>query len=213
MLGLLGGAPPAPEITAPTTAHRQRPDIVVHRVRALQVGDLCTLDAIPITIVPRVLLDLAPRLEAAELTRACHEAWVRHRTAPRHVEACVARNPTMRGAAKLRRALGADITLSRLEDAFIALPEAQSSCSAPRRSCRARGHISHLRRHDDPSSAAPHGRAAKGAHIAPLATRRPEQRRGLVQPRGFATCSIPSRNSLCHCPASQASSGRPAGRD
>ena len=39
----------------------------------------------------------------------------------RHVEACIARNPTKRGVAKLRRALGADYTLSDLETGFLAL--------------------------------------------------------------------------------------------
>lgn len=68
-----------------------------------------------------ILLDVAPRLSLVELTRACHEAWIRHRVAQRHVEACIARNPTKKGAAKLRRALGADVTLSDLEDGFLAL--------------------------------------------------------------------------------------------
>ena len=43
------------------------------------------------------------------------------RTTPGHVEACIARNPGKPGAAKLRRALGCDVTLSALEDAFLAL--------------------------------------------------------------------------------------------
>ena len=116
--------PPPPEITVPTMTHRSRPGVVIHRVRALHPRDVTELDGIPITIVPRVLLDLAPSLEAPDLTRACHEAWVHHRVRPQHVEACTARNPTKRGAAKLRRALGSDVTLSVLEDAFLALLEA-----------------------------------------------------------------------------------------
>jgi hypothetical protein len=55
------------------------------------------------------------------LTRACHEAWAIHGTGPDEVEACIARNPRKKGAAKLRRALGADVTLSALEDEFLAL--------------------------------------------------------------------------------------------
>jgi hypothetical protein len=42
------------------------------------------------------------------------------RTACLSVEACIARNPA-KGAHKLRRALGADVTLSALEDGFLAL--------------------------------------------------------------------------------------------
>jgi len=83
--------------------------------------DTATLDGIPITTVPRVLLDLAPSLESAELVRACHEAWVRHRVTLPYIEACIARNPGKPGAAKLRRAFGADVVLSVLEKAFLAL--------------------------------------------------------------------------------------------
>ena len=74
--------------------------------------------------MPRVLLDLAPSLEPADLTRACHEAWVHHRVTPQMIEACIARNPTKPGAAKLRHAYGADVTLSKLEDVFLELLEA-----------------------------------------------------------------------------------------
>jgi len=37
------------------------------------------------------------------------------------VEACIARNPTKKGIKKLRLALGGDVTLSLLEDGFLAL--------------------------------------------------------------------------------------------
>jgi hypothetical protein len=120
-LRLLPGGPPPAEVTVPTLAGRRRPGIVIHRVDALPHLDVSICERIPITIVPRVLLDLAPRLGAAQLTRACHEAWIRHGTAPRHVEACIVRNPTKPGAARLRTALGADVTLSALEDGFLAL--------------------------------------------------------------------------------------------
>ena len=130
-LRLRPGAPPPPEVTVPTTAGRRRPGIVVHRVRSLHVLDVSTLDAIRITTVPRVLLDLAPSPSVAELSRACHEGWVHHRTTPRHVEACIARNPAKPGIAELHRALGADVTLSVLEDAFLALLE-KHGLPAPR---------------------------------------------------------------------------------
>ncbi|MDX6707515.1 MAG: hypothetical protein QOI48_3361 [Solirubrobacteraceae bacterium] len=121
LLRLLRGAPPRPEVTVPTTAERRRPGIVVHRVRELHVLDVATLDEIPIATVPRVLLDLAPRLPAEDLARACHEAWVKHRTGPAQIEACIVRNPRKKGANRLRRALGSDVTLSALEDGFLSL--------------------------------------------------------------------------------------------
>jgi hypothetical protein len=123
LLGLLRGPPPAPEVTVATTAGRRVPGVVVHRVKALHVLDTSVLDAIAITTVPRVLLDLAPATAPMQLTRLCHEAWVHHRAGPERVEACIARNPCKPGAAKLRRAQGADVTLSALEDRFLALCE------------------------------------------------------------------------------------------
>jgi hypothetical protein len=116
-----GKRPPPPEITVPTTAHRRRPGIVIHRVKALHPYDVTVHEGIPITSVPRVLLDMAPRLSPAKLGRACHEAWVHYNTTPAHVEACIARNPHKPGIAKLRYALGSDITLSDLEDGFLKL--------------------------------------------------------------------------------------------
>jgi len=130
--------PPAPEITVPTTAHRRRPGIVIHRVRALHPRDICVVDGIPMTTVPRVLLDLAPSLDGADLARACHEAWVHHRVTPKHIEACIARNPGKPGAAKLRRAFGADVTLSKLEDLFLKLVRAHD-LPAPRTNIDVRG--------------------------------------------------------------------------
>jgi hypothetical protein len=111
--------PPRPEVTVATTAGRARPAIVIHRVKALPERDLAWVQGI--TTVARTLLDLAPRLSSEQLARAGHEAWVRHRVGPRHVEACIARNPTKPAIAKLRRALGADYTLSDLETGFLAL--------------------------------------------------------------------------------------------
>jgi hypothetical protein len=120
-LVLVRGAAPPPEVTVPTTAHRRHPGVVIHRVKALHVLDTADLDAIAITTVPRILLDLAPRTPLKELIRLCHEAWVRHDCGPDRIEACIARNPRKPGAGKLRRALGSDVTLSDLEDGFLEL--------------------------------------------------------------------------------------------
>ncbi len=117
----LRATPPPPEVTVATTAHRRRPGIVIHRVHTLHVLDHSTLDGIPITTVPRVLLDLARTTTPKDLARLCHEAWVHHVCGPDRIEACIARNPHKPGANTLRRALGSDVTLSMLEDAFLAL--------------------------------------------------------------------------------------------
>lgn len=115
--------PRRPEVTIPTLHHRRRPGITIHRAAHVPVLDVAVWHGIPITTVPRAMLDLAPRLEPQELTRAGHEALVNHGTTPVHVEACIARNPTKKGIRKLRLALSADVTLSHLEDGFLALLE------------------------------------------------------------------------------------------
>ena len=102
----------------PTTAHRRRPGIVIHRVRELHPLDTGEHHAIAILTPARTLLDLAPHLTADQLSRACHEAWHRHRTTPADIEACIARNPHKNGIAKLRHALGGDVVLSPLEARF-----------------------------------------------------------------------------------------------
>jgi very-short-patch-repair endonuclease len=57
------------------------------------------------------------------LSRAGHEAGVRHRTTPAQVEAVLARRPNAPGAGKLRTILTGDerVTLSRLEARFLEL--------------------------------------------------------------------------------------------
>jgi hypothetical protein len=85
--------------------------------------DVSTHNRIPVTIVPRILIDLAPSTTPEELARMCHEAWIKHRTTPKQIEACIARNPRKHGIRKLRAAMGADVLLSELESAFVRLLE------------------------------------------------------------------------------------------
>ncbi|MEA2154483.1 MAG: hypothetical protein QOE11_623 [Solirubrobacteraceae bacterium] len=120
VMRLIRGAPPRPEVTIPATAGRSRPGVVIHRSPLHQL-DVTTAAGVPMTTVPRILLDLAPVLTHEQLTRACHEAWVHHRSGPHQIEACIARNPTKKGVSRLRDALGADVTLSELESAFLRL--------------------------------------------------------------------------------------------
>jgi hypothetical protein len=76
---------------------------------------------IPVTRVPRTLVDIAARLATDDLARACHGAGVRHGTTPAQVEAVLARRPTAPGAKKLRQILRGDVrvTLSKLERRFL----------------------------------------------------------------------------------------------
>ncbi len=62
---------------------------------------------IPVTTVPRTLVDLAAVLDLDDLARACHEAGVKYGTTPADVEAVLARRPNSPGAAKLQAVLAA----------------------------------------------------------------------------------------------------------
>jgi hypothetical protein len=101
---------------------------------------------IPVTTVPRTIVDLAASLALDDLARLVHEAEVLYRTTPRHVEAVLARRPNTPGAAKLRRVMYGDVhvTLSKLERAFlevlkregIPLPQTNRIASGRRVDCR-----------------------------------------------------------------------------
>jgi very-short-patch-repair endonuclease len=118
LLGLLNGSPPPPEVTAPTV--RRVPGVKTQRARCF--ADATTWRGIPVTTVPRTLVDLAAVLTADDLARVCHEAGVRYGTTPAMVDAVVKRRPNSPGAAKLRQILRGEVrvTLSKLEARFLA---------------------------------------------------------------------------------------------
>ena len=120
LLGLLKGSAPGPEVTAPTD-HRV-PGIRTRRSQ-LDPREATIVRRIPVTTVPRTLVDLAAVLTPDALARACHEAGVQHRTTPAQVEAVLARRPTSPGAGKLRAVLRGDVhvSLSKLEQRFLRL--------------------------------------------------------------------------------------------
>jgi very-short-patch-repair endonuclease len=97
--------------------------VITHRSRILNARDATTFRGIPVTTVPRTLVDLAKYLSLDALARACHEAGVRYGTTPKAVEAVLARRPTSPGAKKLRKVIHGDVhvTLSKLEAHFLEL--------------------------------------------------------------------------------------------
>jgi very-short-patch-repair endonuclease len=137
------GRAPAPEVTAPT--ERRVRGVTTRRSRGIGSADATTWRRIPVTSVARTLVDLAALLSTAELTRACHEAGVRHGTTPAQVEAVLARRPKSPGAAKLRQIMRGEVrvTLSKLEAAFLevlrdaglALPQTNRSHGGRRVDC------------------------------------------------------------------------------
>lgn len=121
LLGLLRGAAPAPEVTA--LKERKIPGVRVRRARRGEPPEATTWHGIPVTTVPRTLVDLAASLSFEDLARACHEAGVRHQTTPAEVDSVLQRRPTSAGAKNLRRVLHGDVrvTLSTLERRFLTL--------------------------------------------------------------------------------------------
>jgi hypothetical protein len=123
--GLIRGEPPRPEVIA--LVKRRVRGVTTHRVRRIDSEDATSCHGVPLTTVPRTLVDLAGALSEQALGRACHEAEVRHQMTPEQVEIVLVRLPTRRGAGTLRRILHGEIhvTLSRLEGRFLALVRAQ----------------------------------------------------------------------------------------
>src|SRR5215213_2538629 len=121
LLGLVKGTPPPPELIART--ERRIAGIKTHRSRVFDAREAASFKGIPVTTVPRTLVDLAAELTVAALARACHEAGVRYGTTPAAVEGVLGRRPNCPGARKLRRIIHGDVhvTLSKLEARFLDL--------------------------------------------------------------------------------------------
>jgi very-short-patch-repair endonuclease len=121
LVELVRGEPPAAEVIA--RSERRIEGVRVHRCRSLDARDAAVVRGIPVTTVPRTLVDLAAVLPADALARACHEAGVRYRTTPNEVVEVLARRPRTRGAKKLRQVIEGDVrvTLSVLESRFLKL--------------------------------------------------------------------------------------------
>jgi hypothetical protein len=119
---LLPASDELPEITRPT--HCTRRGIVIHRAR-LRADEVRILDGIPVTSVPRTMVDLAGVLKPRQLERAWNEMEVRGLRDPLSVAAVLDRHPGKRGTAALRELIAskraADITRNDLEEGFLAL--------------------------------------------------------------------------------------------
>jgi hypothetical protein len=115
------GSHPSPAVVTP--GYRRIPGITIKRSRCIDPRDVAKVRGIPVTTVPRTLVDLAPELTLDELARACHEAGVLHRVGPKQVEAVLARRPNARGVAALRAVIAGDVhvMLSKLERRFVEL--------------------------------------------------------------------------------------------
>jgi very-short-patch-repair endonuclease len=125
LYGILKGRAPGPEVLTPRRLRISGVRTV--RTREIDPTDAARYRAIPVTTIPRTIVDLAADLPADDLARALHEASIRYQVTPDRVESVLARRPNSRGAAKLRRVLRGDVkvTLSKLESRFLELLKKQ----------------------------------------------------------------------------------------
>ena len=84
LYGLVGGRAPRPEVTTPQ--NRRVEGILTHRSLRLDPRETTIWKRIPITTVPRTLVDLPSLLSFDDLTKAVHQADVRYGTRPEHIE-------------------------------------------------------------------------------------------------------------------------------
>jgi hypothetical protein len=118
--GITKGGPPVPEVTTPKD--RRIPSVMSHRIR-LAPRDVTAYRRIPITTVPRTLVDIAGRFDFDDLAEICHVAEVRHGVRAPAVYAALARRRNAPGAGRLHNIFSreARTTLSKLEREFLAL--------------------------------------------------------------------------------------------
>ena len=118
---LIKGSPPRPEVL--TCNDRSVQGVRVRRARRTAMPRPVIRFDIPVTPVPRTLVDLASSLPEDELARACHEAGGLYRTTPKQVDAVLRELPNAPGRKKLERVIHGDVpvTLSRLESRFLEL--------------------------------------------------------------------------------------------
>lgn len=114
------------DVTVLSRGRHRRPGIVVHAARDLPVDDRTTRRCIPVTAVPRTLLDLAGVVTRAELERSVEEAERLHVLDLAALGRVLGRCSGRRGAGLLRKIVrdpltGAAATRSGLEHRFLAL--------------------------------------------------------------------------------------------
>ena len=121
LLGLLRRPPSLPEVL--TVTQRRPRGIVTYRVRRLDPRDATEWRGVPVTNVPRTLVDLAAVLDPPDLARAFHEAVVKHHIRPDAVERVLRRRHNWPGGRELRRVIwgGEPASLSKLESSFMAV--------------------------------------------------------------------------------------------
>jgi very-short-patch-repair endonuclease len=124
---------PAPyEVTGPVP-RRPKPPLIVHRARCLMPEDRALAERVPVTAVPRTLLDLAASVRRDRLDRCIERADELRLFDIRQVDALLRRTVGHGGHGRLRRALALyrepAFTRSRLERRLLDLIRAAGQAS------------------------------------------------------------------------------------
>lgn len=124
---LIPGARSAAEVTRPGKC-RPRVGFVVHRSHVPE-DERTIVDGIPVTTVPRTILDLAAVVGKRQVERAFNEAEVQRLTDPLSIPDLLDRYPGRRGTAVLREMLGDEarisgVTRNDFEERFVAFVDA-----------------------------------------------------------------------------------------
>lgn len=119
LFGLLGGPQPEPHVLART--ERRVDGVRTTRCRLMDPRDVSEWRGVPVTTVPRTLVDIAADLAPDDLARAVHKAHVLFNVGPAEVQRVLQRRPNSPGATSLRAVLTGDtrLLLSALERRFL----------------------------------------------------------------------------------------------
>lgn len=124
--GLRPARPGPIEIVVPVSSGRRRPPLVVHRRPRMSSKDVTVRDDIPVTSLVRTFIDIARRLEPAQLERAVNEADRLDLIDPEALLVSLEDHTAQRGTGPLRELLGRHtfrLTDSELERRFLPLVE------------------------------------------------------------------------------------------
>lgn len=122
--GLSPGSSRAIEVTR-GTGWRPPDGVVVHR-SSIPDDERTVVDGIPVTTVPRTVLDFASQASPRQVERALNEMEVRGLTDPLSIPDLLERHPGRRGSAVLRALLAEDaetsgVTQNDFEELFVSL--------------------------------------------------------------------------------------------
>jgi very-short-patch-repair endonuclease len=126
--GLISRSSHRPEVTRPTY-FRSHPCICSHR-SLVPADERTVVDGIPVTTVPRTILDLTAVVPKRQVERALNEVEVQGLTGPLSIRDLLARYPRRRGSAVLCALLddgaeGNGVTRNELEERLVALLDSQ----------------------------------------------------------------------------------------